>query len=122
MKTFQQPLLQKKNELEEKKDEKENQKKKESYLFPYWCVYVGWGLAFIGIVSSSVVVILYGMVFGNSVSLEWLSSIILGFIQDIVVIQPIKVQPVMFLLKYHSNNGSLKPLTNIKISLKPFNK
>ena len=121
MKTFQQPLLQKKNELEEKKDEKENQKKKESYLFPYWCVYVGWGLAFIGIVSSSVVVILYGMVFGNSVSLEWLSSIILGFIQDIVVIQPIKVQLVMFLLEYHSNK-SLKLLTNIKISLKPFNK
>ena len=71
--------------------DKKAEKAKETYLFPHWCIYVAWFLTFATIVASSVMVIVYGMVFGNSKSLEWLTAIILGCIQDIIVIQPIKV-------------------------------
>ena len=78
-------------------------KTKETYLFPHWCIYVGWFLTFASIVASSVMVIIYGMVFGNSKSLEWLTAILIGFVQDIVVIQPIKVSKLSraFQLLFH---------------------
>ena len=78
-------------DAERGKVEKKAEKKKETYLFPHWCIYVAWFVTFGTIVASAVVVIMYGMVFGNSKSLEWLTAIIIGFLQDIIVIQPIKV-------------------------------
>jgi len=78
------------SDVKGKKEEKAA-KKKEPFLFPHWCIYVGWFLTISTILASSVVVVIYGMVFGNSKSLEWLTAVIIGFVQDIIVIQPIKI-------------------------------
>ena len=78
------------SDVKGKKEEKAA-KKKEPFLFPHWCIYVGWFLTISTILASSVVVVIYGMVFGNSKSLEWLTAVIIGFVQDIIVIQPLKV-------------------------------
>ncbi len=79
------------DENEKKQEKKVKKAKKEPFLFPHWCIYIAWFLSFGSIVASSVVVIMYGMVFGNSKAWEWLSSITLSFVSDILVIQPIKV-------------------------------
>eukprot|EP00794_Sanderia_malayensis_P008988 gene8988-9948_t len=97
------PLLERKNgkqsesastkasEEKKKKERAAKIKKKESFLFPHWCVYIAWFLASGTIIASSVMVIIYGMTFGNSRSLDWLSSITLSAVSDILVIQPVKV-------------------------------
>ena len=79
------------SDVKGKKGEEKTGKKKDPFLFPHWCIYVGWFLTISTILASSVVVVIYGMVFGNSKSLEWLTAVIIGFVQDIIVIQPIKV-------------------------------
>ena len=80
-------------EAEKKKKKKEKQKKapKEPYLFPHWCVYVAWCIVFSSIIASSVMLIIYGMVFGNSKSWQWLTSVLMSFFQDVIILQPIKV-------------------------------
>ena len=74
------------------KVEKHEKKRQKRELFlPYWCAYIAWALTFASIVISAVMVIIYGMTFGNTRSLEWLSSVTFGFVQDILLIQPVKV-------------------------------
>ncbi|XP_065660232.1 uncharacterized protein LOC100197328 isoform X2 [Hydra vulgaris] len=64
--------------------------RKEFYL-PHWCLYIAWFLCIVSIFGCSVVVLLLGMAFGNNKSLNWLSSVSIGFFQDILFIQPIKI-------------------------------
>ena len=58
---------------------------------PYFFVYVAWFLVFALSVSAAVMVILYGMTFGNGKSLQWLASTVVSFIQDVLITQPLKV-------------------------------
>ncbi|XP_065681237.1 uncharacterized protein LOC105847748 isoform X2 [Hydra vulgaris] len=64
--------------------------KKEFYL-PHWCLYIAWFICICSIFGCGVIVIFYGMGFGNKKSLNWLSSVTIGFVQDIFFIQPIKI-------------------------------
>ncbi|XP_065660223.1 uncharacterized protein LOC101236989 isoform X5 [Hydra vulgaris] len=64
--------------------------KKEFYL-PHWCLYIAWFLCIVSIFGCGVVVLLIGIGFGNNKSLNWLSSVLIGFIQNILFIQPIKI-------------------------------
>ena len=41
--------------------------------------------------GSAAVVILYGMQFGNGRSIQWLISIVISIVEDIFVLQPLKV-------------------------------
>ncbi len=93
-------------DAEEKKAAKERKAPKEPFLFPHWCIYIAWFLTFASIIASSVVVIIYGMVFANSKSWEWISSITISLVSDILIIQPIKVgyfQCVPFVIKKQSS-------------------
>nr|XP_047125060.1 polycystic kidney disease protein 1-like 2 isoform X1 [Hydra vulgaris] len=76
--------------FDENNFKKEIQKKKVFYL-PYWAKYVTWSFCVIAILSCSCVVLLYGMSFGNKKSLDWLISVILSMVNDVFVMQPIKI-------------------------------
>lgn len=64
---------------------------KKKYPLPYQCIYVAWALSVISIVISAFFVILYSLEWGETKSLEWMSSLIFSFCQSVVLVQPVKI-------------------------------
>lgn len=58
---------------------------------PHWFVYIAYVIAFVAIVTSGSFVIMYGMEFGPEKSAQWLSSMTVSFLQDVLLTQPVKV-------------------------------
>ncbi|KAL9957163.1 hypothetical protein ACROYT_G038767 [Oculina patagonica] len=58
---------------------------------PHWFIYVAYVIAFVAIATSGSFVIMYGMEFGPEKSAQWLSSMTISFLQDVLLTQPIKV-------------------------------
>lgn len=58
---------------------------------PHWFIYVAYVIAFVAIVTSGSFVIMYGMEFGPEKSAQWLTSMTVSFLQDVLLTQPIKV-------------------------------
>ena len=65
---------------------------------PHWTVYVAYALAFLSILGSGFVTILYSMAWGKEKSNKWLLSVIISLVQDIFVFQPLKIFAVAILL------------------------
>ncbi|XP_047140242.1 polycystin-1-like protein 2 isoform X4 [Hydra vulgaris] len=65
--------------------------KKKKFLLPHWCLYVAWFLCVGNIFVCVVIIVLYGMKFGNATSLNWLASITIDFTKEILLIEPIKI-------------------------------
>ncbi|XP_065660228.1 polycystin-1-like protein 2 isoform X3 [Hydra vulgaris] len=63
---------------------------KKKYL-PPWCLYIAWFICVSSIFGCGFIILLNGMAFGNKKSLNWLSSVSIGFVKDIFFIQPIKI-------------------------------
>ncbi|KAL9957104.1 hypothetical protein ACROYT_G038703 [Oculina patagonica] len=64
---------------------------KKRNTLPYYFMYVAWFFLFVFTTGSAVVVIFYGMEFGNIRSLQWLFSSCVSFVQDVFITQPLKV-------------------------------
>ena len=77
--------------LDNEKSNAVKKKKKKSFLLPHWCLYLTWLLCILVILICCCLVILYGMTFGNKKSLDWLASVTISLLQDIIIIQPFKV-------------------------------
>ena len=60
-------------------------------LLPHMCLYFAWILCAITIIACSIVLILYGMAFGNKTSWLWLITIIVSLVKDIFLMQPLKI-------------------------------
>ena len=60
-------------------------------LLPHMCLYFAWVLCAITILACSIVLILYGMAFGNKTSWLWLITIFLSLIKDVFLMQPLKI-------------------------------
>jgi hypothetical protein len=67
-------------------------KKKSKLTFPWWCLFIVYGLCFILMGISSVFIIARGIEFDDFKSQKWLTSILTGFFSSIILIQPIKVK------------------------------
>ena len=61
------------------------------FALPHWFVYIAYVIAFLATCASASFVIMYGMEFGPEKSAQWLSSITISFVQDVLFTQPIKV-------------------------------
>ena len=68
----------------------EKKKSSRKFALPDWFVYVAYVIAFIATCTSASFVI-FGMEFGRDKSVQWLSSIMVSFIQDVLFTQPIKM-------------------------------
>ena len=73
-------------------------KNKKGFAFPHWCLYIAWALCLATSLTSAAFTVFYSMMWGKETSNQWLTSILVSFSQDIVVIQPIKVLLVACLL------------------------
>ena len=77
---------------EEKDGKKKEGKKKTPFYLPHWFLYIAWTLCILTILGCGFLLVWYGMAFGNNKTLQWLSSISLSLVQDVLLIQPIKVR------------------------------
>ena len=66
-------------------------KRKKSFHLPHWCLYPTWILCILVILTSAFFVVWYGMAFGNKKSVDWLLSVSISLVQDILLVQPLKI-------------------------------
>lgn len=71
---------------------------KSTGCFPRFCIYVGWTLCLMTSLVSAAFVVFYSLMWGKAVANQWLTSVMISFFQDIVLIQPVKVVIVVSLL------------------------
>jgi hypothetical protein len=72
-------------------DAHSHSKKRSPLTFPWWCLFVAYGLCLILVGVSSLLIIARGIEFGDLKTQKWLASIVTGFFSSISLTQPIKV-------------------------------
>lgn len=78
-------------QIDEKSGSGSGSVKRKKRKLPHWFVYVGW-LALIAVTFvSAFFVTLYGFQFGKEKATQWLISLLISFVQDVFISQPIKV-------------------------------
>jgi hypothetical protein len=66
-------------------------KQKSRLTFPWWCLFVVYGLCLILTGISIFFIIVRGIEFGDLKSQKWLTSILTGFFSSILLTQPLKI-------------------------------
>ncbi|CAF1000565.1 unnamed protein product [Adineta steineri] len=66
-------------------------KKKSSITFPWWCLFIAYGLSMIIIIISIFFIIVRGIEFGDVKTQQWLTSVLTGFFSSVIFTQPIKI-------------------------------
>ncbi|CAF4238484.1 unnamed protein product, partial [Adineta steineri] len=66
-------------------------KKKFSLSFPWWCIFIAYGLCIILVGLSIMFIIARGIEFGDDKTQKWLISILSGFFSSIFLTQPLKI-------------------------------
>ena len=65
---------------------------KSSFTFPWWYIFVVYGLCVILVGLSIIFIIARGIEFGDEKTQKWLISILTGFFSSIFLTQPLKVK------------------------------
>jgi hypothetical protein len=73
-------------------EETNNKKQKSSLTFPWWCIFIIYGICIILVGISILFIIARGIEFGDLKTQKWLTSILTGFFSSIILTQPIKVE------------------------------
>lgn len=103
------------NEVDIEVGKEKDEKKPKKEGFPHWFVYVAYVLALGSSLASAVFVIFYGISYGEDKSAQWLMSMTISFIQDVLISQPIKVfllASIFALLIKDPNKAESDPLTD----------
>ena len=66
-------------------------KKGASPCLPHWLVYIAYILCFVTTLTAATFTLFYSMAWGKEISNKWLSSMLISFIQDAFVTQPLKI-------------------------------
>jgi hypothetical protein len=66
-------------------------KVKSSFTFPWWCIFVAYGVCIILVGVSIIFIIAGGIEFGDEKTQKWLISVLSGFFSSILLTQPLKV-------------------------------
>lgn len=59
--------------------------------FPWWCIYVSWTLVFLISTAASFFIILYGLTYGYTTSLEWFIASMTSFFESVFLLQTLKM-------------------------------
>ena len=65
--------------------------KKKGLTFPWWCLFIAYGLSAIVAGVSIFFIVVRGIEFGDIKTQQWLTSLLTGFFSSILLIQPLKV-------------------------------
>ena len=77
---------------------KDGAKLSNSFILPWWCIYIAWALAISTCLVSSYVVLLYGLTFGFNKSMAWLTSFVTAATNNAAVFQPLKVVVIVIIV------------------------
>ena len=93
---------------------------KKKKRLPHWFLYVAWVLCFVVIFGCSVIIVLYGMQFGNRTSLDWLATVTLSVVQDFLLFQPAQILLVALIFARCSRTFKkhLKRGKNLQLAIK----
>lgn len=58
---------------------------------PHWFVYIAYSLCFLITMAAATFTLFYSMAWGKEISNKWLSSMLISFVQDAFVTQPLKI-------------------------------
>lgn len=58
---------------------------------PFWCLFLAYFLVFLSVACGAFFTILYALQWGKEQSTAWLISFLLGFVESVLLIQPLKV-------------------------------
>lgn len=67
-------------------------------FLPPFFVYIAWSLSLLFSLTGSAFTVFYSLIWGADVSNQWLTSILVSLVQDILITQPIKVLALATLL------------------------
>ena len=59
---------------------------------PHWCVYIAWLLVVVSTVVPAFFCLLYSLEWGSQKSEAWLTCMFIGFLQSVLIVQPLKVR------------------------------
>ena len=68
-----------------------SKKKLSKITFPWWCLFIAYGLSFSLMAMSIFFIIARGIEYGDLKTQKWLTSILTGFFSSIFLTEPIKV-------------------------------
>ena len=79
-------------------------------MLPHFCVYIGWFLCFVTTLTAAAFTLFYSLMWGKEVAEQWLASILISSVQDILVVQPTKVILIVVMIallvtKTNDNEG-----------------
>ena len=63
----------------------------DKFSLPYYFAYFGWLLCFLCIFGSVLFLWAYGITFGNDKTYKWLTSLIVSFLTNFIIFEPLKV-------------------------------
>ena len=66
-------------------------KKRKKLTFPWWFIFIAYGLSLIIVLLSVLFIIARGIEFGDMKTRKWLTSSMTGFFSSILLTQPLKV-------------------------------
>ena len=67
---------------------------------PGWCVYIGYALVVLTVVSCAFFTIMFAFMWGKGKAEKWLTTFILSFIGSVIFIQPLKVRLTFIYILY----------------------
>ena len=79
-------------------DENQGDNRKVPGCLPHFFVFIGWTSCLLTSLAAAAFTLFYSLVWGKETSNQWLTSIMVSFFQDVVIIQPLKVVALASLL------------------------
>ena len=70
---------------------------KKDLVLPHFCVYIAWFLSFVTVSVSAIFTFFFSLQWGKEISNQWLSSMLVSFTEDLLVLQPIKIVLIIVL-------------------------
>ena len=80
------------------KDNRELEEENSPKGLPHVFIYVAWVLCSLAIPSSAFFTVLYSLQWGANISNEWLTSVLISFLQDVFILQPVQIAIISSLL------------------------
>ena len=66
-------------------------KAKGMFMFPWWCVFIAYGLSALIAAVSLFFIIIRGIEFGDTKIQKWLTTLLSSFFSSVILVQPVKV-------------------------------
>ncbi|UJR11342.1 hypothetical protein I4U23_015523 [Adineta vaga] len=73
---------------------------KSPFIFPWWCIFIAYGLCMLIIGLSILFIIARGIEFGDEKVQKWLASILSGFFSSILLTEPLKIISLAIFFAY----------------------